>query len=87
MSKEEKKPKFHFSQDDMVVSNITFNASHLCSIDELSSKQTKKLMCALSDYVWGRETDSFLAKQLDTATRIVFWNIVYDLLENEDTED
>lgn len=87
MSKEEEKPKFHFSRDEMIVSNVMFNASHLCSIEELSSKQTKMLMNALANYVWGRKTDSFLARQLDTATRIVFWNIVYDLLDNEDTED
>lgn len=87
MSKEEEKPKFHFSRDEMIVSNVMFNANNLCSIEELSSKQTKMLMNALTDYVWGRNTDSFLARQLDTATRIVFWNIVYDLLDNEDTED
>ena len=87
MSKEEEKPKFHFSRDEMIVSNVTFNAGHLCSIEELSSKQTKKLMNALADYVFARNTESFLAKQLDTATRIVFYNIVYDLLDNEDTED
>lgn len=87
MSKEEEKPKFHISRDERLVSNVMFNASHLCSIEELSSKQTKKLMDALADYVWGRNTDNILAKQLDTATRIVFWNIVYDLLENEDDEN
>lgn len=87
MSKEEEKPKFHFSQDETIVSNIKFNAEHLCSIEELSSEQTKKLMNALADYVFARNTESFLAKQLDTATRIVFNNIVLDLLQNGYTED
>lgn len=55
--------------------NITFSAMRLNDISYLSSKQTKDLMFAISDYVWGRDSFESLMKQLDTATKIVFLNM------------
>lgn len=47
----------------------------LNDISYLSNKQTKDLMFAISDYVWGRDSFESLMKQLDTATKIVFLNM------------
>lgn len=81
MSKEEKKQEHeqHYVISDDQKWYVCFNALTLCQIDMLSSKQTKDLMCAISDYVWGRESKDFLMKQLDTATKILFWEIANDI--------
>lgn len=74
MSKEEenehdvKEP--HYDRDF----NISFDAMRY-----LSSKQTKDLMFAISDYVWGRDSWNNLMKHLDTATKIVFSNIATEI--------
>lgn len=49
----------------------------------LSSEQTKDLMNAISDYVWRRESKDFLMEQLDTATKVLFWEIANDIDDAE----
>lgn len=79
MSKEEenehdvKEP--HYARDF----DISFDAMRLNDISYLSSKQTKDLMFAISDYVWGRDSWNNLMKHLDTATKIVFSNIATEI--------
>ena len=61
---------------------ISFDAMRLNDISYLSSKQTKDLMFAISDYVWGRDSWNNLINQLDTATKIVFSNIATEITTN-----
>lgn len=79
MSKEEEDEhdvkELHYDRDF----NISFDAMRLNDIYYLSSKQTKDLMCAISDYVWGRESWNNLMGYLDTATKIVFSNIATEI--------
>lgn len=79
MSKEEEDEydvkEQHYDRDF----NISFDAMRLNDISYLSSKQTKDLMCAISDYVWGRESWNNLMGYLDTATKIVFSNIATEI--------
>lgn len=79
MSKEEEDEhdvkEQHYDRDF----NISFDAMRLNDISYLSSKQTKDLMWAISDYVWGRESWNNLMGYLDTATKIVFSNIATEI--------
>lgn len=67
--------------------NISFNAMRLNDISYLSGKQTKDLMFAISDYVWGRDSWNNLINQLDTATKIVFSNIVTEITTNSNVQN
>lgn len=87
MSKEEenehdvKEP--HYGRDFY----ISFDTMRLNDISYLSSKQTKDLMFAISDYVWGRDSWNNLINQLDTATKIVFSNIATEITTNSNVQN
>lgn len=85
MSKEEKKEEQepHVIQTNSDTWYFAFKALTLCQIDMLSSEQTKDLMHAISDYVWRRESKDFLMEQLDTATKVLFWEIANDIDDAE----
>lgn len=85
MSKEEEKEEQnpHVIVTDDQTWYVAFNALSLCQIDMLSAKQTKDLMDAISDYVWNRRSKGFLMEQLDTATKILFWEIANDVDKSE----